>query len=745
MESVGKAAAGRDFASAKSNLLSYFHSRGNGDVKRFDALSGELEEQVIEKAESLLNDPKFPCVDLDNDHESLWYFLHYFEQAHRCTGDSRFLNAWLGIFNEWYHVSRPPAQKPLVYIGFIWMRDWSTLVACSRISAFARVERMLRAEPGTEADRSSRINLYKSILEQARFLAAVNDTFLPSNWQIHQMHSLLEVSVLFPEYRESENWKELAWLRLKEHMQWETMPDGGHIERAAGYNLGVIKSYRIAVQIAEEAGITIPGWFMEKFEKMHEWLMDILLPGLNGPPIGDGGGFGRELHFNALTYGALKFQRSHFKWFVQDKPEEVRSVAEKWFDDPDKVMAEYRSVKAEKPGYDSVLLPDTGWAVMRSSRESDALALILDYGSNEPFHTHADFGSFCMYACGEPLILDSGHTGAYESDRSKLWYKKTISHNTVMVDRQSQWRAMYGECRKWVSINDFDYIDTYNSGYKTIGIYHWRRILFVKPEFWIVTDFLNRGEQVVTSGYHEYDWLAHFQETDIQIDHKTKKTNTMNTGANAAVVPMNPGEITVTRSKGPGVTARGERDDIPYIALHQEHMPPAYFGVILYPYRGKEKPDIKVIELETGPEDNSAGVPPYKDPLPKEHRARSPRGFRIEINNGTYFYLESDMDGVIKYGDFFFNGDMAFLKQGTEDGCSQLFIVNGRSLRKDERSLFESPSDVDYVYIQKERGVISIESEGLKEAAIYAPEANKVIRNKKQIEFERRGEYVAIG
>ena len=102
------------------------------------------------------------------------------------------------------------------------------------------------------------------------------------------------------------------------------------------------------------------------------------------------------------------------------------------------------------------------------------------------------------------------------------------------------------------------------------------------------------------------------------------------------------------------------------------------------------------------------------------------------------------MDGVIKYGDFFFKGEMAFLKKGTEDGCSQLFIVNGRSLRKDERSLFESPSDVDYVYLLKEGGVINIESEGLKEAAIYAPEANKVIHNKKQIEFERRGEYVVI-
>ncbi len=72
------------------------------------------------------------------------------------------------------------------------------------------------------------------------------------------MHSLLEVSVLFPEYREFESWKEFAWLRLKEHMQWETLPDGGHNERAAGYNLGVIKSYRIAVRIAEEAGGAMP-------------------------------------------------------------------------------------------------------------------------------------------------------------------------------------------------------------------------------------------------------------------------------------------------------------------------------------------------------------------------------------------------------------------------------------------------------------------------------------------------------
>jgi len=73
-----------------------------------------------------------------------------------------------------------------------------------------------------------------------------------------------------------------------------------------------------------------------------------------------------------------------------------------------------------------------------SGRDQRALWIDYDIGGN---HCHADAMNIGLFACGLDLLPPFGYPpvqfGGWTSDKA-LWYRKTASHNTVVVDGQDQ-------------------------------------------------------------------------------------------------------------------------------------------------------------------------------------------------------------------------------------------------------------------------------------------------------------------
>ena len=57
--------------------------------------------------------------------------------------------------------------------------------------------------------------------------------------------------------------------------------------------------------------------------------------------------------------------------------------------------------------------------------------------AHQPGHSHADIGSFCLWANGKELITDMG-VSTYENNEQRLWERGTASHNTVCIDKKNQ-------------------------------------------------------------------------------------------------------------------------------------------------------------------------------------------------------------------------------------------------------------------------------------------------------------------
>lgn len=84
----------------------------------------------------------------------------------------------------------------------------------------------------------------------------------------------------------------------------------------------------------------------------------------------------------------------------------------------------------------SVIYPDMGWGIMRSSWENDATLLAMKSGYTWN-HAHADAGSFILFKQGAPLIVDSG-TCVYDRPEYHDYYCQSRAHNVVLFNSSGQ-------------------------------------------------------------------------------------------------------------------------------------------------------------------------------------------------------------------------------------------------------------------------------------------------------------------
>jgi hypothetical protein len=85
---------------------------------------------------------------------------------------------------------------------------------------------------------------------------------------------------------------------------------------------------------------------------------------------------------------------------------------------------------------ESVIYPEMGWAIMRSSWEKDATLLAMKSGYTWN-HAHADAGSFILFKDGSPLIIDSG-TCLYDRREYHEYYCQSPAHNVILFNGAGQ-------------------------------------------------------------------------------------------------------------------------------------------------------------------------------------------------------------------------------------------------------------------------------------------------------------------
>jgi len=451
------------------------------------------------------------------------------------TGDERYV---AGIVEQWMDwIKRNPRRLLSSGNGRV-NCAWQTLTTGIRLENIWP-DTLYRCLGSTHMTDDVVTTVVKSVADQARHLLR-----WPSggNWLTEESMGLYTAGMLFPEFKEAAEWRRVAVERLYRQLDDEVYPDGMEYEVAAGYNNWVVSNFSTLVERADSCGRRdeLPGDFLSKIEKMYNYQLLAMMPDGRIPGLNDSG--------NSDVRGSLA---RGFSMFPRRD---------------DFLFGSTLGAQGAMPRVTSHAFPYTGHYVMRTSWTSDAVFLLFDSGPFGYGHQHEDKLHFVLYAHGRQLILDPGNY-SYDHSKWRRYVLRTHGHNTVMVDGGGQCRRRDRDLRFWprpwdtpvppgndtvwrtTDLADFA-CGSYRDGYGDKGeteVEHRRRILFVKPDYFVVQDTLIPMD--TTS--HRYDSLFHLDADSATLSNSNASVRTTtDSAANVVIMPVQDGELTVEIVKG---------------------------------------------------------------------------------------------------------------------------------------------------------------------------------------------------
>ncbi len=432
-------------------------------------------------------------------------------QAYHATRDERYAEAAGALLRSWMR-DNPPG------LGLNWA---SSLEVSLRLISWCWTLGLVQSSP-VVSDVIVQIVPQWLALHANHIQRYTSEYSSPNTHLTGEALGLFYAGVLFPEIRGSAEWRELGMRILIEQIDRQVTGDGLYFEQSTCYQRYTVDMYLQFLILAEANGIEIPPHVGHKVQLLLDSLLALRGPDGRIPRIGDADG-GTLLPLVARTagdargtfaVGAAWFGRPDYAWAAGGAAPEVL-----WLLGPNGLRTVDDLEPAPPRRRPSCVFRDGGYAVMRSAWEDDAHQLIFDIGPLgcpiSAGHGHADLLSIQCSTFGEPCLTDPG-TYCYGVDgRWRDALRSTSAHSTVLVDGTSQadpsgpfaWRDRpQATLRRWRSDARVDYADAEHSAYERLPqpVRHRRRVVFVKPRYWIVVDDLDG------SGAHDVELRFQF-------------------------------------------------------------------------------------------------------------------------------------------------------------------------------------------------------------------------------------------
>lgn len=451
---------------------------------------------------------------------------------------------------------------------------WRTLEAGIRGQSWFDAMEFFMDAP--EFDAQAKYLMTRSLVEHAKYLEDWEITFHAGNWQVCEASGLATIGMMLPEFKAAAGWRQRGLNLLVKHMQQDVEPDGMHWELTPGYHTWVMNEFLKVSRLCQVNHIGIPG-LLTRHEKMYEVLEKLARPNHTIPPIGDAGNGAGSIEGN-IGLGALLYHRPDFRFLA------ANTCAEDWMWllGPE-VCDHYAALVSSPPVFTSVLLPDAGYAVMRSGWEAQDKYLLFDCAPWRGGHSHQDRLQVTVFA-GRDLIEDSGMCSYDEPVSRQL--RQSAAHSVVLIDGQEQLSAD-PKLLDWQTDASADFA---SGQVAADGFLHQRSVLFVKPSYWLVLD------KISGPGTHEVTRLFHFPIGPANIEGNAAQTAFPN-GTNIRVQPVDDARLEM-RS---GLLATGlvTVEKAPVAALLSQGLLPQTLCTLLLPFVNEnEQPTVTALATD---------------------------------------------------------------------------------------------------------------------------------------------------
>ena len=423
-------------------------------------------------------------------------------QAFRLTEDERLGEAFARHVGDWLWAN--PAGT-----GINWA---SSLEAALRLVSWSWSLALFRDSRGL----TSRLflEMLSSLRAQATHVERyLSRTFSPNTHLTGEALGLFYAGTLFPDLRAAARWRRLGARILLEESERQILPDGIHFERAACYQRYTAEIYLHFIILARRGGLDLPEGLERRVGSLLDALLALRRPDGTMPSIGDAdGGWLLPLERRApgdlrglFSTAAALFGRPDFAWAAGGAASETL-----WLMGPSGIEA-FEALQPAPPADDPTrLLPDGGFVVMRGGGTPHDHQLIFDVGPLgcpvSAGHGHADLLAVQCSAFGKPFLVDPGTYGYTADPAWREHFRGSSAHSTVVVDGRSQadptgpfsWRERpAARLRRFSTGPLVDFADAEHDAYVRLPdpVRHRRRVLFVKPRFFVLVDDLDGREE----------------------------------------------------------------------------------------------------------------------------------------------------------------------------------------------------------------------------------------------------------
>lgn len=414
------------------------------------------------------------------------------------------------------------------------------------------------------------------------------------NWVTMECNGLGTIGILFPELKNSEEIIKTAFERLYKELDKQIYPDGAEVELAPGYHQVSRSNFMRLAKLAQKNNVPIPEGYMDKMKKQYLFNLYMMDPSGYLPPFNDS---------NPVNVTSS-----------------LREAYEIWQDE-EFLFGATLGKEGKKPPVDSYYFNWAGYYVMRSGWNYNDNCLYFDAGPVGYGHEHEDMLNIYLYSHGKILLTEPG-SYSYDLSKWRHYAVSTPGHNTILIDGKEQHRGDIKEARlikkpydnPWVTSEVFDYgRGVYASGYqenrykmvqympkeyageKDTSVTHTRHVIFLKPYYYAIVDFLTG------KGTHTYEAHFHLDAPEAIINDQNFSVSSLrDDSVQLDLYPMDienlEGRI-VTGQSDPllGWLPREQRK-IPTVVYIKNGEVPVTFSTFLYPYKG-EKPEFAFTKI----------------------------------------------------------------------------------------------------------------------------------------------------
>jgi len=417
-----------------------------------------------------------------------WIFLG---QAYQMTGHKKYIHAFKDQMEQWIE-SQPltEAKKATTWRSIeaglrlnYWLQAYGYFIGCDLI------------------DEGFQEMFYESIQLHCTYIMGVERPFsVISNWGVIENAGLYIGGLALgrTEYMQT------AIERLETALKVQVYNDGVHWEQSPMYHNEVLVCLLAVIEKSKDETIQFSEASRRIIHQMAHVNMKWKKP--NGEEFCQGDSDSFDLR-DILSKSALLFNDPILKFAGYKRLDFMNA-----WELGEEAIYTYDQLGTKAPEEISTELASSGNYYMRSSWKEDGHLLHFSNGSIGGGHGHCEKLHIDLVAHGEDVLIDSGRY-TYVDKEIRHQLKSCFAHNTVIVDDMPfmETKGSWGYEKLAQAIHrphrlnqPIEFIEGGHLGYLDQGVFVNRKIVYIKPDIYIVSD------EVISQEEKPFTQLLHF-------------------------------------------------------------------------------------------------------------------------------------------------------------------------------------------------------------------------------------------